>query len=1066
MTAFWAVIQELLDLTQPTHLVEIGGSQGTFTQQLCAWASPHQAFVHVIETQPKDALRQTLEQYPGGRLHVGRSLDLLPHIQGATCFIIDGDHNYYTVYNELKLITEHHQPDLILVHDVGWPWGHRDLYYDVNAIPDAYRHTYVTGLDKGIVPGYPGVVLHKGFRSGGNFCFAETEGGYKNGVLTAVQDFLTESSAYRLFTVDCVFGLGILLPEASPYYARAVTVLHRFVDNPLITLLEEDRLQSFVTSFDAPQALPSSGPRSDRFNLATSMYLDLMKRALLDVIYSDADAVVMSTISKKAFTVAEARRSGLDWPQGGLTMIGLERLNNLQFCVEDVLQRGIPGDFIETGVWRGGSCIFMRSILKIYAITDRTIWVADSFQGLPKPDPAHYPLDKDLDLSMWRELAVSREEVAHNFERFDLLDDQVQFLEGWFKDTLVAAPIEKLAVLRLDGDLYESTMQALTALYPKVVPGGYIIIDDYGAVEACRQAVHDYRSQHGITEEIHAIDWTGVYWQRALPLADSSVARTISAIRQAYHERYESSLRDWLFYHQQHIVFSQSRWQGIPTWKNPLDLWVYQQLLYDLKPDILIEIGSQYGGSTLYFAHVFDAIGKGQVISIDIDRTRYQSQHARIVAITGDSGSPEVVDQVRTLCREKQVVLIHDGSHRYANVLRDLHLYAEFIPVGSYMIVEDGIVDIYPTEPDRPTTNPVFEPRFQEQGPLWAITDFLKKNADFEVDSSQERYWLTYSPQGFLKRVRRTHPLISLVIVVYNMQRAAPRTLQSFTAAYQGIPAELYEVIVVDNGSSQPLSRDMVEAFGPNFHYVYRQDASPSPASALNFGVQHARGRMVGLMIDGARMVSPGVLKYAVRALKAYTNPVLSTLGWHLGPQLQREAIKHGYSEQVEDQLLQQIGWPEDGYKLFSIAALAGSSAEGWLLPIAESNCIFLLRDLYDAIGGFDEQFDAPGGGIVNLDFYYRVCEYPTAELIILLGEGSFHQIHGGVMTNDPDDKAFQGNLARWLEQYRVIRGQDFKLSTRTPEYWGHMPPESGTFMEHSVQRLIAKLSQSTDSGS
>jgi O-methyltransferase len=210
---------------------------------------------------------------------------------------------------------------------------------------------------------------------------------------------------------------------------------------------------------------------------------------------------------------AKAREEGRDWPLLAETMVGLKRLDNLQACVEDVIQNNVPGDLIETGVWRGGSTIFMRAILKAYGVTDRSVWVADSFQGLPPPDPEKYPADAGDKLSQATFLCVSLEQVKANFEKYGLLDEQVRFLKGWFKDTLPRAPIKQLAVMRLDGDMYESTMESLTALYPKLSANGYIIIDDY-ILEACRQAVLDFRASRGITDEIKDIDGTGVYWQR------------------------------------------------------------------------------------------------------------------------------------------------------------------------------------------------------------------------------------------------------------------------------------------------------------------------------------------------------------------------------------------------------------------------------------------------------------------------------------------------------------------------------------------------------------------------
>jgi O-methyltransferase len=199
-------------------------------------------------------------------------------------------------------------------------------------------------------------------------------------------------------------------------------------------------------------------------------------------------------------------------------MVGLVRLDNVQHCVTDVLQRGVPGDLIETGAWRGGTTVFMRAVLKAYGDTERTVvWVADSFQGLPEANPELYPADIEYagePHPALRALAVPMEQVQANFRRYGLLDDQVRFLKGWFSDTLPGAPIGRLAVLRLDGDMYESTMTALRWLYPKLSAGGYVIVDDYGALRGCGEAVDDYRRQNDITEEMVPVDWTAVYWQR------------------------------------------------------------------------------------------------------------------------------------------------------------------------------------------------------------------------------------------------------------------------------------------------------------------------------------------------------------------------------------------------------------------------------------------------------------------------------------------------------------------------------------------------------------------------
>jgi O-methyltransferase len=212
-----------------------------------------------------------------------------------------------------------------------------------------------------------------------------------------------------------------------------------------------------------------------------------------------------------------ARAEGRDHPAEAETMVGLRRLDNLQHCIVDVLRRDVPGDLIETGAWRGGATILMRAVLAAYGDGERRVWVADSFQGLPRPDPGRWPAEAGDRHWTSERLAVPLEEVKANFARYGLLDEQVRFLPGWFSETLPTAPIERLAVLRLDGDMYGSTMEALEALYPKLSVGGYVIVDDYGAVPQCKEAVTDFRAAHQIIDPMETVDWTGVYWQRGRP---------------------------------------------------------------------------------------------------------------------------------------------------------------------------------------------------------------------------------------------------------------------------------------------------------------------------------------------------------------------------------------------------------------------------------------------------------------------------------------------------------------------------------------------------------------------
>jgi hypothetical protein len=242
----------------------------------------------------------------------------------------------------------------------------------------------------------------------------------------------------------------------------------------------------------------------------TALYLDLMQRCLLNTIYEDAPMDPWSGGRFRQYT----RAAGRDWPSQAHTMIGAARLANFRTAIESVIHNEVPGDIIETGVWRGGACIMARAVLKAYGVTDRVVWLADSFAGLPPPDPGRYPADTGDTLHTYAQLAVSLEDVERNFKKYDLLDGQVRFVKGWFADTLAAAPIDKLAVLRLDGDMYQSTIEALMALYHKVQPGGFVIVDDFH-IPACRSAVGDFREQRRILDPIRKIDDHGVFWQKA-----------------------------------------------------------------------------------------------------------------------------------------------------------------------------------------------------------------------------------------------------------------------------------------------------------------------------------------------------------------------------------------------------------------------------------------------------------------------------------------------------------------------------------------------------------------------
>lgn len=282
---------------------------------------------------------------------------------------------------------------------------------------------------------------------------------------------------------------------------------------------------------------------------AAARYLELLRRCLTRELFLDEEVYdliwwpdeiglgdpkeLWSILDRYGFRIVrpntdhEDRREGRDYPRTAETMVGAARLENLQRLVERVLAEGVPGDLVETGVWRGGAIILMRAVLEAYGDTDRLVWACDSFQGLPDADLERYPMDASVAFRhqpglgddqrkfFSHILKVSLEEVKANIDRYGLLDERIRFLPGWFSDTLPDAPIDRIAVLRLDGDLYQSTIDALVNLEPRVSPGGFVIVDDYNSIDVCRQAVSDYRDEVGIKSPIHEIDWTGVWWQKA-----------------------------------------------------------------------------------------------------------------------------------------------------------------------------------------------------------------------------------------------------------------------------------------------------------------------------------------------------------------------------------------------------------------------------------------------------------------------------------------------------------------------------------------------------------------------
>lgn len=297
---------------------------------------------------------------------------------------------------------------------------------------------------------------------------------------------------------------------------------------------------------------------------------------------------------------------------------------------------------------------------------------------------------------------------------------------------------------------------------------------------------------------------------------------------------------------------------------------------------------------------------------------------------------------------------------------------------------------------------------------------------------------------------------LSVVVVFYDMAREAPRTLQSLSRSYQrGLGDLRYEVIVVDNGShpDQRLTAAEVASYGPEFTLVSPEEAPSSPTVALNEGIALARGDAVALMIDGAHVLTPGVFRHALAAMRTYEPAVVAVQQWYVGPGQQGDAQQAGYDQGVEDRLFRTIQWPTDGYRLFEIGHFIGD--RDWFDGIIESNCLFAPRRLLEQVGGFDDSFDMAGGGYANLELFERLHAHPGVTPATVLGEGSFHQFHGGTTTNVSDAAKRRERVFSYGQHFRDLRGRGLLGLNKTVHYVGSMDTKAARRTRSRRQFLL-----------
>lgn len=305
---------------------------------------------------------------------------------------------------------------------------------------------------------------------------------------------------------------------------------------------------------------------------------------------------------------------------------------------------------------------------------------------------------------------------------------------------------------------------------------------------------------------------------------------------------------------------------------------------------------------------------------------------------------------------------------------------------------------------------------------------------------------------------------LSVIVVVYDMNRQAMNTLYSLSAHYQqGVNVDEYEVIVVENASNNNLDIESVRALGNNFKYILRQEDKPTPIYAVNHGISIANGDYICLMIDGARLLTPRVIRYMLDAFQINPNAIVAVPGYHIGDHDQKFNSINLHDQNTEKKLLDDIDWRNNGYNVFKISCFSGANSYGYFHPLLESNCLGCSRQAIIDYGGANEAFTSPGGGAVNLDLYRGLCLDTSKQLFVTAGEGSFHQYHGGVTTMQRDD--LEELLLQFREEYKAVVGEYYQAARREPTIIGAITEHALKYLELSVEGADTRFMRFSSNG-